>query len=207
MNVQEVQARRVKRASKSKIAGAVLDKSISSSRSTGAIASRGIPHTCATGTCLQVARWGDDEEPEAKQLACVACILGLRRREQPVSSAEVEGARSGDRRPAKSLFIRESACTRSSLTLKSTGCILGISILMSTATCSRSRQQRVVGTVDTSVEEPSVEECEHTLHTSTEVARGPDRMMRTSRADVARQSELRGRIDLSCTDRETLQRV
>ena len=96
--------RQAARASNSKIAGAILERAISSSRSTGASSSIGIPHTCDAGTCLQVAKWGDDEESEVKGMACVACILGLHRREQSVDSAEVERAQREKQPPAKITF-------------------------------------------------------------------------------------------------------
>ena len=80
-------------AAPSKIAGAIADRYVSGSRESS---SKRIPHTCRTGKCLEVVRWGDDEEDEVQNVACMACLRGERpdphRREQAV---DVVGRRSG----------------------------------------------------------------------------------------------------------------
>ena len=77
---------------------------ISGIESRGIYTKQGIPHTCATGTCLQVRKWGDDEEQDVQRLACVACILGLDRRQQPAGEDSIEGRRCSERRLLRVTF-------------------------------------------------------------------------------------------------------
>ena len=83
---------------------AAADDIILGNRSREICYKQGIPHTCATGTCLQVSRWGDDEEQDVQRLACVACILGLSHRRQPAGRESVDEHRRGERRLLKITF-------------------------------------------------------------------------------------------------------